>query len=156
SLTEGGGVHWPTVVIGAGTVAIVLTVRQFNGLMRRRGARFPIPQHLVAVAVMAALVGVFHLDERFGIKIVGAVPPSLPHLEAPRLPWERVRSLSGNAFAIAILGLLEAVAMAKAIAVRTGQRLDINQQCLSEGAANLTGSFFQCFPGSGSLTRSAV
>jgi SulP family sulfate permease len=46
--------------------------------------------------------------------------------------------------------------MAKAIAARTGQKLDINQQCLSEGAANLAGSFFQCIPGSGSLTRSAV
>ena len=46
--------------------------------------------------------------------------------------------------------------MAKAIAAQTGQKLDINQQCLSEGLANLTGSFFQCFPGSGSLTRSAI
>jgi Sulfate permease family/Histidine kinase-, DNA gyrase B-, and HSP90-like ATPase len=63
----------------------------------------------------------------------------------------------GEALAsIALLGLLEAVAMAKAIASRTGQTLDINQQCLSEGAANLAGSFFQCIPGSGSLTRSAV
>jgi SulP family sulfate permease len=46
--------------------------------------------------------------------------------------------------------------MAKSIATRTRQKLDINQQCLSEGLANLAGSFFQCFPGSGSLTRSAV
>jgi sulfate permease, SulP family len=42
------------------------------------------------------------------------------------------------------------------IASRTQQKLDINQQCLSEGLANLVGSFFQCFPGSGSLTRSAI
>jgi len=55
-----------------------------------------------------------------------------------------------------VLGLLEAIAMAKAIASRTRQKLDINQQCLSEGVANLTGSFFQCFPGSGSLTRSII
>jgi SulP family sulfate permease len=46
--------------------------------------------------------------------------------------------------------------MAKAIAAQTRQKLDINQQCLSEGVANLTGSFFQCFPGSGSLTRSNI
>ena len=67
-----------------------------------------------------------------------------------------MRLLAGNAFAVAMLGLLEAVAMAKALAGRTGQRLDINQQCLSEGAANMVGSFFQCIPGSGSLTRSAI
>src|SRR5437762_14182339 len=46
--------------------------------------------------------------------------------------------------------------MAKAIAAVTRQKLDLNQQCLSEGVANLTGSLFQCMPGSGSLTRSAI
>ena len=46
--------------------------------------------------------------------------------------------------------------MAKAIAAVTGQKLDMNQQCLSEGVANLAGSFFHCMPGSGSLTRSAI
>jgi sulfate permease, SulP family len=67
-----------------------------------------------------------------------------------------VRAFASSALAIALLGLLEAIAMAKAIAAQTGQKLDINQQCLSEGLANVAGSFFQCFPGSGSLTRSAI
>jgi SulP family sulfate permease len=156
SLTDGGGVHWPTFLIGAATITLVAAVRQFNGLRRARGARFPIPQHLVAVILMAALVGLFRLDESYGVKVVGAIPASLPPFQPPDLRWERVRLLAGDGFAIALLGLLEAVAMAKAIAARTGQPLDINQQCLSEGAANLAGSFFQCFPGSGSLTRSAV
>src|SRR5205085_5599956 len=106
-------------------------------------------------ALMAALVWFFRLDE-YGVRVVGAVPAELPGFQLPDLRWEQVRLLSGNAFAVAVLGLLEAIAMAKAIAARTGQKLDINQQCLSEGAANLSGSFFQCIPGSGSLTRSAV
>jgi SulP family sulfate permease len=67
-----------------------------------------------------------------------------------------MRELSSGAFAIALLGLLEAISMAKAIAAVTKQKLDMNQQCLSEALANLAGSFFQCFPGSGSLTRSAI
>ena len=148
--------HWPTFLIGAGTIAIVVAVRQFNSFCPQRGARFPIPQHLVAVVIMAALVWGLRLDERHGVKIVGPIPAALPHFQLPDLKWDQVRLLAGNAFAIAVLGLLEAVAMAKAIAGRTGQKLDINQQCLSEGAANLAGSFFQCIPGSGSLTRSAV
>jgi SulP family sulfate permease len=109
----------------------------------------------VAVVVMATLAWALHLEER-GVKVVGAVPPGLPEFGLPELTWDRVRLLAGPAFAIALLGLLEAVAMAKAIAARTGQKLDVNQQCLSEGAANLAGSFFRCFPGSGSLTRSAI
>jgi SulP family sulfate permease len=155
SLTTGGGIHWPTLLIGAGTIAIVLSVRRFNGWLRRRGWRVPLPQHLVAVAVMALLVWGFRLDEQ-GVKIVGAIPPALPGFRVPDLKWDHVRLFAGSAFALAMLGLLEAIAMAKAIAAATGQKLDINQQCLSEGAANFAGSFFQCFPGSGSLTRSAV
>ncbi|MEN8160866.1 MAG: SulP family inorganic anion transporter, partial [Myxococcota bacterium] len=61
-----------------------------------------------------------------------------------------------GAFAIALLGLLEAIAMAKVLAAQRQQKLDMNQQCLSEGVANVAGSFFLCFPGSGSLTRSAI
>jgi len=67
-----------------------------------------------------------------------------------------MRSLANGALALALLGLLEAISMAKAIAAMTGQKLDLNQQCLSEGLANFGGSFFQCMPGSGSLTRSAI
>jgi SulP family sulfate permease len=156
TLTDGGGAHGPTVLVAAGTVAVVLAIRQVNAALRARGARFPIPQHLVAVAVMAALVGWLRLDSDYGVKVVGAVPAELPAFRVPGLKWDQVRLLAGNAFAIAVLGLLEALAMAKAIAAAGGQKLDPNQQCLSEGAANLAGSFFQCFPGSGSLTRSAV
>lgn len=156
SVTDGGGVHWPTLLIGVGTIAVVLLIRQFNNLRRHHRARFPIPQHLVAVIIMTFIVWAYRLDEQLGVKIVGPIPASLPPFQLPDLNWQHLRLLSGNAFAIAVLGLLEAVAMAKAIASRTGQTLDINQQCLSEGAANLTGSFFQCIPGSGSLTRSAV
>jgi SulP family sulfate permease len=158
SLTTGGGLHWPTFLIGVGTIAIVVAVRQFNTFCRKRGARFPIPQHLVAVILMSAVVWALGLHEH-GVKIVrdiGDIPAELPRFGVPDLEWDRVRLLASNAFAIAILGLLEAIAMAKVIAGRTGQKLDINQQCLSEGAANMAGSFFQCIPGSGSLTRSAV
>jgi SulP family sulfate permease len=151
----GSPVHWPTVAVAGGTVLIVIGVRQVNGLLASRSWRFPVPQHLVAVVAMAALVAVFDLD-RHGVAIVGPVPSSLPSFQLPELEWEQVRLLSGSALAIALLGLLEAVSMAKAISARTGQPLDVNQQCLSEGAANLAGSLFQCFPGSGSLTRSAV
>ena len=88
--------------------------------------------------------------------MVGEIPGKLPSFAPPALDAAQIRDFSTSAFAIAVLGLLEAIAMAKAIAAQTGQRLDMNQQCLSEGLANFTGSFFQCIPGSGSLTRSAI
>ncbi len=154
TITEGTP-HGPTVAIGLGTIALVASVRRLNRWLLRKGMRVPIPQHLVAVILMAVLVGAFGLDQK-GVKVVGQVPASLPHFQFPELRWDQGRLLVGNAFAVAMLGLLEAIAMAKAIAVQTGQRLDVNQQCLSEGVANLAGSFFQCMPGSGSLTRSTI
>jgi SulP family sulfate permease len=156
TLTTGGGIKLPTVLVGVGTIVMVLAVRRLNSALRARRLRFPIPQHLVAIIVMSVLVWALQLNARFGVEIVGAVPAQLPAFRLPELSFDLIRQQAGNAMAIAVLGLLEALAMAKAIAVRTGQKLDMNQQCLSEGAANLTGSLFQCFPGSGSLTRSAV
>jgi SulP family sulfate permease len=63
---------------------------------------------------------------------------------------------ASSALALALLGLLEAISMSKALAAVTREPLDLNQQCMSEAVANLTGSFFSCMPGSGSLTRSAI
>jgi SulP family sulfate permease len=154
---QNGHIDPATLLIGVGTIAIVLVVRRGNDVMRKWGWRFFVPQHLLAIVLMTWLVATFRLHELYEVKVPEEpVPAALPSFAWPELHWERVRLLAGNAFAIAVLGLLEAVAMSKAIAARTGQRLDINQQCFSEGAANLAGSFFQCIPGSGSLTRSSV
>jgi SulP family sulfate permease len=155
TLTTGGAWHGPTLLVGIGTIVLVLVIRRLNGWLRGRGLRFPIPQHLVAVAAMGLVVWALELD-RDGVKVVGHIPAALPSLHLPELKWDWLQQFAGNAFGVAILGLLEAIAMAKAIAVQTGQNLNIHQQCLSEGIANLSGSFFQCMPGSGSLTRSTV
>jgi sulfate permease, SulP family len=136
--------------VGVGTVALALALRWIN-----TSFRFRLPELLLALICMTAVVAHWRLDEQ-GLKIVGKIPAKLPSFELPTGNWENVRAMSSSALAIALLGLLEAVSMAKAIASVTRQKLDINQQCLSEGVANVVGSFFQCFPGSGSLTRSVI
>ena len=90
------------------------------------------------------------------VDVVGAVPRELPVPHIPHIKPHWVREMAGSALAIAFLGLLEALAIAKALAVKTRQPLDYNKQCLAEGMANFAGGFFQCLPGSGSLTRSAI
>jgi SulP family sulfate permease len=138
------------LLVGLATIGISLLLRWINLRLRIR-----LPDLLLAIICMATVVWAGGLD-RQGVKIVGEIPAKLPSFELPEFEWSRVRALASNSLAIALLGLLEAIAMAKAIAAHTRQKLDINQQCLSEGLANLTGSFFQCFPGSGSLTRSNI
>jgi SulP family sulfate permease len=151
SLTAGGSVHGPTLLVGLSAIGLVLALRW----LKRRVAWPLLPDFLIAVVAMAILTAALGLD-RQGVKVVGDIPATLPGFRMPVLDAVRIRELSTSALAIALLGLLEAISMAKAIAAVTRQKLDLNQQCLSEGVANLTGSFFQCMPGSGSLTRSAI
>jgi sulfate permease, SulP family len=155
TMTAGGEVHLPTVALGGTTILLVLALRRLNHWLAMHRIRIFVPEFLVAVVGMAALVWGLRLDAR-GVAVVGKIPAALPSFELPAVSSELALKLINSAFAIALLGLLEAVAMAKAIAAQTRQKLDIHQQCLSEGLANLAGSFFQCFPGSGSLTRSAI
>jgi len=151
SISAGGGIHGPTAAVGLATIAVLLALR---ALKRALGWRL-LPDLLLAVALMACVVGWLGLDAR-GVRVIGEIPARLPSFASPVFDVELARNLASGALAIAVLGLLEAVSMAKAIAAVTKQRLDMNQQCLSEGLANFVGSFFHCFPGSGSLTRSAI
>jgi SulP family sulfate permease len=151
SLSAGGGIHGPTAAVGLGSIAILIGLR---ALKRALGWRL-LPDLMLSVIAMAALVGALRLDAQ-GVRVIGEIPAKLPSFAVPPLDAALAQQLAGGALAIAVLGLLEAVSMAKAIAAVTKQKLDMNQQCLSEGLANLTGSLFHCFPGSGSLTRSAI
>ena len=139
-----------TLTLGLATIVISLGLRWINVRLRWR-----LPEFLLAIAAVAMMVWAGDLKDR-GVKIVGVVPAALPSFGLPDLRWDWMRQLFGGAVAIALLGLLEAISMAKAIAAQTRQKLDINQQCLSEALANLGGSLFHCFPGSGSLTRSTI
>ncbi len=146
----GGPIHWPTVTVSLATVAIALGCRWIN-----KRWKVGLPEFLLAI-VGAALIAWASGDRLPGLSLVGKVPNALPGFALPTVDWSLATQLASSATAIAFLGLLEAIAMAKSLASKTGQKLDSNQQCLSEGLANIAGSFFQCFPGSGSLTRSYI
>jgi SulP family sulfate permease len=149
--TTSGSPHLATTLIGLGSIVFVLFMRAAK---KRLG--WPLfPELLLTVIVAACLVAGLRLDEQ-GVKVVGAIAGKLPSYAWPDMPLNQLRHLSESALAIATLGILEALAMAKHLAAKTGKKFDLNQQCLSEGLANLTGSLFQCIPGSGSLTRSAI
>lgn len=151
SLVHGGSVNLSTAIVGFGTIAFVVSV----GALKRKIGWKLFPELLFGV-VLAAWAS-HHFDLRSsGVAIIGNIPAKLPSFYLPNFDSGMIRELSSSALAIALLGLLEAISMAKAIAAETHQKLDLNQQCLSEGVANVVGSFFSCFPGSGSLTRSAI
>ena len=91
-----------------------------------------------------------------GGNVVGEVPAGLPAFKLPRFDFGVVLQLLSAAITISLIGFLEAISIAKAMAAKTRQRLDANQELIGQGIANIAGSFFQSYPTSGSFSRSAV
>jgi SulP family sulfate permease len=91
-----------------------------------------------------------------GGEVVGSIPSGLPKFGFPMFNWDTVVTLFSTALVISLVGFMEAISIAKAMAAKTKERIDPNQELLGQGIANIVGSFNQAFPVSGSFSRSAV
>ncbi|PZP64486.1 MAG: sodium-independent anion transporter [Azospira oryzae] len=91
-----------------------------------------------------------------GGTVVGRVPSGLPAFQMPEIHWDALLTLVPAAFVMALIGFMEATSISKAIAARTGQRVDVNQELIGQGLANIVGSFFSAYTVSGSFSRSAL
>jgi len=91
-----------------------------------------------------------------GGEVVGAIPAGLPQFDMPKMSWDMVMALFSSALVISLVGFMEAISIAKAMAAKTKDRIDPNQELIGQGIANMVGSFGQSFPASGSFSRSAV
>ena len=138
--------HLPTLLVGV--VAILGLV-----LGRRLGPRVPTPLVVVVVATVAVpLLGL----EAAGVAILGEVPGGLPRPSLPTAPLDTLVALLPGALIIALLSYLEGISVARAIAARTRDRIDPDQELLASGAANLAAGVFQAFPVAGGFSRTAV
>lgn len=109
------------------------------------------------VAIVAATLLVAWLDPSGDVvQRVTTVQAGLPPLSTPDLSLDNLRLLTPGAIALGLLGLVQAVAISRAIAASTGQRLDNNQEFIGQGLSNLGGAFFSGYVSSGSLTRSGL
>ena len=91
-----------------------------------------------------------------GGEVVGRIPEGLPSIGLPKFSWDMIGSLLSAAIVISLVGFMEAISIAKAIAAKTKDKIDPNQELIGQGLSNLVGSLTQAFPVSGSFSRSAV
>lgn len=91
-----------------------------------------------------------------GGDVVGSIPSGLPSFRIPPLGLDMIVQLLSAAFIIALVAFMESISMAKAMAAKTRQRLNPNQELIGQGLANIGGSFFQSYPACGSFTGSAI
>ncbi|GAA5482531.1 SulP family inorganic anion transporter [Haloferula sargassicola] len=145
--------QWQPVVIGFGTAGI------YFGLSRWK-PRWPC--FSLALILGSALFGSlihhptpFEAQPTFRTFTLADLIPHMPDFSAARI-FDDISALAGVAFAVAFLACLENTMMAKAIASRSGDRPEVNQDMFSVGAANLACAFTGGMPASGSLTRSVL
>ncbi len=107
---------------------------------------------MILGSVLAILLG----GELHGIETVGNVPSNLPPFKIPDFNFEDMRLLTTGAITLALLGLVEAVSIARAVGLHSHQKLDNNQEFIGQGLSNIISSFFSSYASSGSFTRSGV
>ena len=138
--------HWPTVAMA------IIAISMMWYLARN----YPkLPGVLVAV-VFTTLLSIITGFEGQGGAIVGTIPAGLPKFSLPEVDLAAAAQLASAAVVISLIGFMEAISIAKAMAAQTRQRLDPNQELLGQGVSNLISGLSQSYPVSGSFSRSAV
>ena len=136
------------------TVAVGLATLAAAWVGRRYVPRVP---YMLTAIVVGAIVA-FALA-RFGVAsvaTVGALPSAIPPLSTPDFAPTVWRDLAPVALALTLIGLAEAISSARAVALKTGQRIDGNQEFIGQGLANIVGAFTSSYPTSGSFNRTGA
>jgi sulfate permease, SulP family len=142
-----GATDTMAVSMAVGTVALILLIRKVNSHL---------PSVTITIAIAIAVTWFLGLDAQ-GLEVIRDKSPieaRLPGLHAPT--WGLVHQLMPVAVAVTLLSLVESTSVARSIAGRTGQRLDLSAEFTGEGLANLASSLFGGYPTTGSLSRSAI
>jgi SulP family sulfate permease len=118
-----------------------------------------LPYMIVAMVVGSLFAA--GINARYGLDTtkvltVGALPSGLPPLSLPDFSFHGLSQMLFPALIITMLALTEAVSISRAIATRSGQHIDGNQEFIGQGLSNIVGSFFSGYAASGSFNRSGV
>lgn len=156
-------VNVATAAIGVATLVFLFWVRRALGPLLRR---WDVPGTAADIAVRAApvaavlagiaVVGLWQLDARAGVKIVGDIPAGLPPLTMPSVAPDLWLDLLPAALAISIVGLVESISVAQSLAAKRRQKIDPDQELRGLGAANLAAAFSGGYPVTGGFARSVV
>jgi SulP family sulfate permease len=142
-----------TTIIGFSTVAGGILVKRY----------WPKIPYIIAAVVIGRLVA-FIIDlvvgdgntnvDKLGYLSLSALPLSAPDF-SPTNFYEAAEGLVMGAFMVSFLGLMQSAVISRAIGVKSGQHVNIDQEMVGQGLSNLGGSFLSCYPSCGSFNRSA-
>lgn len=142
--------HWPTALLGLGSLALALGGPRVPGLSKVPG---PLLAMVAATAVVTAfdLPGVATIESTFG-----AIPRALPAFAVPALSFDAVMLLLPSAFTIAMLGAIESLLSAVVADGMAGTKHDSNQELIGQGIANIVSPLFGGIAATGAIARTAT
>ncbi len=138
--------HFPTLAMGIGALIIIFGLKKYAP---------KVPGVLTAVIITSIISWIVGF-EALGGKVVGNVPAGLPSIGVPNFDMSIALDLISKGIVIAVIGYMEAISIAKAIAVQTRQRIDANQGLVGQGLGNIASGLSGAYPVAGSFSRSAV
>jgi SulP family sulfate permease len=141
-----GDINWYVFVIAFATLITAVLTKKF----------LPKMPNLLIGMIVGSLIAYYFSFSVEGISLVGEIPGHLPPISSPDFSLATIQTLAPEAFAVALLGLIEAVSISQAIATRSNQQINANQEFVGQGLSNMIGSFFSSYAGSGSFTRSGI
>ncbi len=139
--------NWYAFSVAVGTLSIALIIRKIKKISRL---------YMLIAMVLGSLLAVWLSKYTGSIQTVGVIPSHLPPFNLPNFNYADMKMLTSGAIILAILGLVEAAAISRSIALHTHQQLNTNQEFISQGISNTISSFFSCYTSSGSFTRSSI
>lgn len=147
--THLGQVHPGAMLVTLATLGVAL-------LVRRLDKRKPYMLAGLAAGALAAMAFNAWVQTRGGtpVPILGALAQPWPPFHVPSIDWRALPDLLSLAFALTIVALAQSISIAKAVASRSGQRIDANREFVGQGLSNIVGGFFSCYLSCGSLNRS--
>jgi len=139
--------HVPTVAMAVMSLLVMVVLKQF----------FPRVPSILTVVVISTVVSFLIGYEGMGGAIVSSIDVSgVVSFQMPSFDFKVMGTLFVYAITISLIGFMEAISVAKSMATKTKQRLDVNQELIGQGLSNVVSSFFQGYAVSGSFSRSAV
>jgi sulfate permease, SulP family len=142
-----GQTHWPTLTVGVVTLAAAVAGRRWLPA---------VPYMLTGIVAGAVAAAALRAGGLGAVATIGALPSALPPLSWPDFSLDAWRELAPIALALTLIGITEAISSAHAVALRSGQRIDGNQEFIGQGLANITGAFTSSYPTSGSFNRTSA
>ena len=139
-------------------ITVVGLVTLLTGILTKRFLP-KIPYMIVAMlagSVLSVILTKIFGKEATSIITVGALPSSLPPLSSPDFSLSTIKDLAPAALAATLFALVEAVSIARSIAIKSGQHIDGNQEFVGQGLSNIAGSFFSGYVATGSFNRSGL